>query len=122
MNRVFILDRVQAQVPVATLENLGGGGLTIPARAWGNTKGSPLLFIHGWSQSDLCWLNQVSGDLADTSRIVTFDLRGHGLSEKPPGPEYYADGQLWADDLAAVIDQTGLEQPILVSWSYGGDV
>ena len=122
MNRDFTLERVPAPVPVATREILGGGGLKLHAREWGNPEGFPLLFIHGWSQSDLCWLNQVSGDLADTSRMVTFDLRGHGLSEKPPGPEYYADGQLWADDLAAVIDQTGLEQPILVSWSYGGYV
>jgi pimeloyl-ACP methyl ester carboxylesterase len=78
------------------------------------------LFIHGWSQSDLCWLNQVRGDLASIFRIVTFDLRGHGLSDKPSGPEHYADGQLWADDVAAVIDQTGLAQPTLVAWSYGG--
>jgi non-heme chloroperoxidase len=80
------------------------------------------LFIHGWSQSDLCWLNQVRGDLTGTFHIITFDLRGHGLSEKPPGPEHYADGQLWADDVASVIDQTGIEKPILVAWSYGGYV
>ena len=122
MNSDFTLDRVPSPVPVATREILGGGGLKLHAREWGNPKGPPLLFIHGWSQSDLCWLNQVSGDLADTFRMVTFDLRGHGLSEKPPGPEYYADGQLWADDLASVIDQTGLDQPVLVSWSYGGYV
>ena len=36
------------------------------------------------------------------------------------GPEHYADGQLWADDLAAVIEQTGLERPVVVAWSYGG--
>jgi pimeloyl-ACP methyl ester carboxylesterase len=42
------------------------------------------------------------------------------LSDKPPGPEPYADGQLWADDVAAVIDQTGLGRPVLVAWSYGG--
>jgi pimeloyl-ACP methyl ester carboxylesterase len=80
------------------------------------------LFIHGWSQSDLCWLKQVHSDLAGTFRIVTFDLRGHGLSEKPLGLEHYADAQLWADDVAGVIDQTGLERPILVAWSYGGYV
>jgi len=86
----------------------------------GQPGGPALLLIHGWSQSDLCWLNQVRGDLAETFRIVTFDLRGHGLSEKPTQPEHYADGKLWADDVAAVIDQTGLEQPTLVAWSYGG--
>jgi non-heme chloroperoxidase len=114
------LDRTSPPVPAVTRGILGGGGVTLHAREWGNPRGPALLFIHGWSQSDLCWLNQVRGDLAETFRIVTFDLRGHGMSEKPAGPEHYADGQLWADDVASVIDQTGREQPILVAWSYGG--
>ena len=122
MNRELALDRVSPPIPIATHEILGGGGLKLHAREWGNPKGPALLFIHGWSQSDLCWLNQVRGDLAGAFRIVTFDLRGHGLSEMPAGPEHYADGQLWADDVAAVIDQTDLEQPTLVAWSYGGYV
>ena len=122
MGRDPALDQMSSPIPAATHEILGGGGLKLHAREWGNRAGPALLFIHGWSQSDLCWLNQVRGDLAGTFRIVTFDLRGHGLSEKPSGPEQYADGQLWADDVAAVIDQTGLEQPTLVAWSYGGYV
>jgi non-heme chloroperoxidase len=120
MDRDSALDRASPPVPVATYEILAGGGIKLRAREWGNRAGPALLFIHGWSQSDLCWLNQVRGDLADTFRIVTFDLRGHGLSDKPPGSSPYADGRLWADDVASVIDQTGLEQPILVAWSYGG--
>jgi len=114
------LDRASPPVPAVTRSILGGGGVKLHAREWGNPAGPALLFIHGWSQSDLCWLNQVSGDLAGAFRIVTFDLRGHGLSEKPSRPEHYADGQLWADDVASVIDQAGLEQPVLVAWSYGG--
>jgi non-heme chloroperoxidase len=120
MNRDLARDRMSPPIPNATHEILGGGGVRLHAREWGNPGGPALLFIHGWSQSDLCWLNQVRADLASAFRIVTFDLRGHGLSEKPPEPERYADRQLWADDVAAVIDQTGLEQPILVAWSYGG--
>jgi len=120
MNRDRPLDQAPPPVPIATHEVLGGGGVKLHARERGNPQGAPLLFIHGWSQSDLCWLNQVRGGLAGAFRIVTFDLRGHGLSEMPAGPEHYADGQLWADDVAAVIDQTGLEQPTLVAWSYGG--
>jgi non-heme chloroperoxidase len=106
--------------PVATHEIRGGGGLRLHAREWGDPDGPALLFIHGLSQCDLCWMNQVSGDLAAKHRIVTFDIRGHGLSEKPSGAEHYADEQLWADDLAAVIEQTRLERPVLVAWSYGG--
>jgi len=120
MDRNSTLDRASAPVPAATHEILGGGGVKLHAREWGNPGGPALLFIHGWSQSDLCWLNQVRGELAETFRIVTFDLRGHGLSDKPAGPEHYADGQVWAGDVASVIGQTGLEQPVLVAWSYGG--
>ena len=120
MDRDSILDRASPPVPAVTHSILGGGGVKLHTREWGNPHGPALLFIHGWSQSDLCWMNQVRGDLAETFRIVTFDLRGHGLSEKPAGPEHYAEGQLWADDVASVIDQTGLDQPILVAWSYGG--
>lgn len=106
--------------PVATHEVRGGGGLRLHAREWGDPQGSALLFVHGLSQSDLCWTKQVNGDLAAGHRIITFDIRGHGLSEKPSGPEHYADGRLWADDVAAVIEQTGLERPVVVAWSYGG--
>ena len=121
MDRDSALDQMPPPIPTATHEILGGGGLKLHAREWGNPGGPALLFIHGWSQSDLCWLNQVRGGLAGTSRIVTFDLRGHGLSDKPlQAGIRYADGQLWADDVAAVIDQAGLEQPTLVAWSYGG--
>ena len=78
------------------------------------------MFIHGWSQCDLCWSGQVSSQLATSFRMVTFDNRGHGTSGKPLDPGCYADERLWADDLAAVIDQTHLERPVLVAWSYGG--
>jgi non-heme chloroperoxidase len=106
--------------PIATHEVRGGGGIRLHAREWGNPRGPELLFIHGWSQSDLCWTRQIGGQLAATHRIVTFDLRGHGLSEKPPAAADYASDRLWADDVAAVIEQVGLERPVLVAWSYGG--
>ena len=50
---------------------------------------------------------------------MAYDLRGHGMSEAPLGPEHYTNGELWADDVA-IIDQLGLERPVLVGWSYGG--
>jgi pimeloyl-ACP methyl ester carboxylesterase len=122
MEREATLKGPPTPVQIATHEVRGGGGLRLHAREWGNPNGPGILLIHGWSQSDLCWLKQLDGDLADRFRIVTFDLRGHGLSEKPDGSEHYADGRLWADDVAAVIDQTRLERPTVVAWSYGGYV
>jgi non-heme chloroperoxidase len=100
----------------------GGGGVRLHVREWGNADGPPILFIHGWSQNHLCWDKQYESALRDEFRLVAFDLRGHGMSEAPPGPESYTDGGLWADDLAAVIDGLGLEHVVLAGWSYGAFV
>jgi non-heme chloroperoxidase len=98
----------------------GGGGLRLHVREWGKTDGAPILFIHGLSQNHLCWARQYQSALAEEFRLVAYDLRGHGMSEAPLEPEHYADGALWADDVAAIIQQLGLDRPVLVGWSYGG--
>ena len=98
----------------------GGGGLRLHVREWGKPDGPPVLFIHGLSQSHLCWARQYESALAEEFRLVAYDLRGHGMSEAPLEPEHYTDGALWADDVAAIIQQLGLERPVLVGWSYGG--
>jgi non-heme chloroperoxidase len=100
----------------------GGGGLRLHVREWGRADGPPILFIHGLSQSHLCWARQYQSALAEEFRLVAYDLRGHGMSEAPLGPEHYTDGQLWADDVVAIIEQLRLDRPVLVGWSYGGFV
>jgi pimeloyl-ACP methyl ester carboxylesterase len=97
----------------------GGGGLRLHVREWGKADGPPILFIHGWSQNHLCFAKQFESTLADEFRLVAYDLRGHGMSEAPLEPEHYTDGKLWADDVAAIIDELDLAQPVLVGWSYG---
>ena len=98
----------------------GGGGLRLHVREWGRPEGPPILLLHGLSQNHLCWARQYQSALAEEFRLVAYDLRGHGMSEAPLEPAHYTDGRLWADDLAAVIEQLGLERPVLVGWSYGG--
>jgi non-heme chloroperoxidase len=97
----------------------GGGDLRLHVREWGRADGPPILFIHGWSMNHLCWARQYESALADEFRLIAYDLRGHGMSEAPPEPEHYTDGQLWGADLAAIIDQLGLDRAVLVGWSYG---
>jgi len=99
---------------------VGGGRLQLHVREWGNVDAPPILFIHGWSQNHLCWSKQYDGALSEGFRLVAFDLRGHGMSESPAEPENYTDGRLWAEDIAAIIDQLRLDRPVLVGWSYGG--
>jgi non-heme chloroperoxidase len=97
-------------------------GLTISAQEWGNPAGPEILFIHGYSQSYLSWMRQVDSDLAKEFHIVTYDLRGHGNSDKPLDPARYKDSKAWGDEVQAVMDAAGLKHPVLVGWSYAGRV
>jgi pimeloyl-ACP methyl ester carboxylesterase len=97
-------------------------GLTISAQEWGNPAGPEILFIHGFSQSHLSWMRQVDSDLAKEFRIVTYDLRGHGNSDKPLEAARYRDSKAWGDEVQAVIDAAGLKRPVVVGWSYAGRV
>lgn len=98
-------------------------GVTFEAYEWGSPNGRPIVFIHGIYQSALSWARQI-GDptLAAKYRLVAIDLRGHGASDKPDGPEFYRDGKRWADDITALLDTLHLSRPVMVPWSYGGRV
>lgn len=96
----------------------GGGGITIRVDETGNGHGPAVLFIHGLSQSRLSWEKQLTSDLTDDLHLLAMDIRGHGRSDKPT--DAYDTPQLWADDIQGVIETFGLDQPILVGWSYGG--
>ena len=114
------LEEQQPTGPMTIHTVQGGGGLRLHVREWGRPDGPPILFIHGWSQSHLCWAKQYQSALAEEFRLVAYDLRGHGMSEAPLEPGHYTDAKLWADDMAAIIEQLGLDRPVLVGWSYGG--
>jgi pimeloyl-ACP methyl ester carboxylesterase len=66
-------------------------------------QGDPLLFIHGLGSSAQDWASQVDC-FADQYWVITFDLRGHGQSNKPAGP--YSMAQFAADS-AALLKQLG---------------
>ena len=95
----------------------GGGGIQLHLVETGNSRGRPIIFIHGFSQCRLAWRRQMSSALADDYRLVAMDMRGHGLSDKPR--EGYSDARLWADDVNAAIQALRLDHPILCGWSYG---
>lgn len=97
-------------------------GLTVAVREWGNPAGPEILLIHGVGQSHLSFVRQMGGDLAREHRIVAYDTRGHGASDKPLDPAYYQTAEGWADEVQAVIDAKGLRKPVLVGWSMGGRV
>ena len=109
--------------PEITSETItGGDGLKLTVYEGGNANGTAIVFIHGFTGSYLSWEPFISGELANGFRLVEYDLRGHGASEKPLETAKYTDGALWAEDLDAVIRAKHLDHPVLVGWSYGGYV
>lgn len=81
-------------------------------------RGVPLLCIMGMGGSSKWWFPQVEG-LRDRHRILTFDNRGVGRSDKPQGP--YTMGQMAADALA-VLDAAGVQRAHVMGISLGGMV
>jgi non-heme chloroperoxidase len=100
----------------------GAGDLPLQVIEAGPRGAPGILFIHGSTLSSSSWKLQFESSLADDFHLVALDLRGHGNSGKPWHADDYRDSKLWADDIAAVIEATGLERPVVVAWSYGGHV
>lgn len=94
----------------------GGGDVTLAVEERGS--GRPVLLVHGYSQSRLCWRKQFESDLTAEFRLIAPDNRGHGESDKPR--DAYDDSELWAEDIDAIVTELGLDDFILVGWSYGG--
>jgi len=97
-------------------------GVTIAIRETGDPAGTPIVFVHGLLGSHLNWEAQINSPKLQRYRLITYDMRGHGLSGKPENVEAYQDGRRWANDLQAVLKATGAKNPVLVGWSLGGVV
>ena len=79
-------------------------------------SGSPLVMIHG-AQGDQTMFTDLAGRFADKFRVLTFDQRGSGLSEKPDMDYSIA---LLADDTAALMEQVGFSAAHILGVSMGG--
>ncbi len=100
-------------------------GVGVAVQDWSpeSAAGLPgVIFIHGFSQSHGAWLKQVTSPLAEGHRLVTYDLRGHGESDKPTDPVFYRESSRWAGELREVMSQANLVKPVVVAWSYAGRV
>jgi pimeloyl-ACP methyl ester carboxylesterase/predicted glycosyltransferase len=64
------------------------------------------------------WKGQIPY-LARTYRVVAFDGRGNGLSDRPRGAEAYCAEEYMADAIA-VMNATATERAVLVGFSFGG--
>lgn len=96
--------------------------VSIAVEETGDPSGQPIVFVHGMLGSRISWDKQTTDPDLQGFRLITLDLRGHGLSGKPDDVDAYEDGKRWADDLAAVLNESKANSPIPVGWSLGGVV
>ncbi|HST16253.1 MAG TPA: alpha/beta fold hydrolase [Gaiellaceae bacterium] len=84
-------------------------------------EGEPtILFLPTWSIiHSRTWKSQIAY-LARHCRVVTFDGRGNGKSDRPQDPDAYLEEQ-FAADARAVLDATETERAVLVSLSRGAE-
>jgi pimeloyl-ACP methyl ester carboxylesterase len=76
-----------------------------------------VLFIHGWAGSGAYFDETIAHLDPGRTRAVTFDLRGHGASDKE-ATDYSLDRI--AGDTLAVMDAAGLDEAVIVGYSMSG--
>ena len=118
-------EQAESEVPAAT-DLVGGAsvhtvvapdGVTIHYDDQGE-GGLSLVFVHGWNCDRSYWSGQ-RGYFAQSHRVVTVDLAGHGDSG-----QNRADWtmQAFGEDIAAVVNVLDLQKVVLIGHSMGGKV
>jgi len=83
--------------------------------------GEPVVLVHGFTNTADIWsASGIVQDLARDHRVITFDLRGHGKSDKPHDPAKY--GREMGLDVIRLLDHLGIERAHVVGYSLGGHV
>ena len=80
-------------------------------------SGQPVILIHGWPLSHKAWENQVQALERGGFRVIAYDRRGFGASEKPDAGYDY---DTLAADLHRMIEEKDLRDVVLVGFSMGG--
>jgi non-heme chloroperoxidase len=77
--------------------------------------GTPILFVPGWTMSSEVFVKQQAA-FAKTHRVIVIDPRGQGRSSKS-GAQYTYVQQ--GNDIDKLMQHLGVDQFVLVGWSYG---
>lgn len=76
-------------------------GTILHAEVFGPEDAPTIVLAHGWTEALRLWVHQIE-DLSKDFRVVAYDLRGHGLSQKSPAGDYSIAA--FGDDVEAVLE------------------
>lgn len=82
--------------------------------------GDPVILIHGlYASAAINWgLPGITADLAKHYRVIAYDNRGHGQSDKPEAEDQY--GVPMAEDVVRLMDHLNIPKAHVVGYSMGG--
>lgn len=80
-------------------------------------QGQPLLFVNGLGQPSIAWDPELIQAMTNTHKVITFDNRGTGLSDKPDEPYTMA---MFASDATGLLDQLNIPRVHVFGVSMGG--
>jgi 3-oxoadipate enol-lactonase len=103
---------------VQTARTPDGVALSYHLRGEARGDRARVALIHSLGLSRYVW-EDVADRLSDRAQVLVYDCRGHGASDKPAGPYTL---ELFARDLAALLDHVGWEAAIVAGCSMGGSV
>ena len=92
-------------------------GVRLFYEVYGEGEPTVLLLPHGVFAHSRAWKGQIPY-LARHARVVTFDMRGSGRSDRPRGVPAYEVAEL-VDDAIAVMDATSTDRAVVVSTASG---
>lgn len=95
-------------------EYIIAGDLTFHYVQWGE-QGTPIICVHGITANAFCF-QALADELSNTHRVIAYDLRGRGDSDKP---ESGYSLPIHAQDLADIIDALELDRPVVLGHSLG---
>lgn len=91
-------------------------GVLLHYRLHGPAGAPVLALVNSLGTDDRIWDGLID-QLADEYRVLSYDKRGHGLSDAPPG-DYSLDDHV--GDLAGLLDHLGIDRLALAGVSIGG--
>lgn len=93
---------------------ISAGDVKLHYVQWGE-QGVPIVCVHGLTANAFCF-QALADDLARDHRVIAYDLRGRGDSDKP---DHGYSVPIHAADLSNLIDELELEHPVLMGHSLG---
>ena len=98
------------------MEKISVNGVSLAVHEW-RGKGPAIVCIHGLTANHTCW-QSLADILAPDYRLIAYDVRGRGESDKPP--KGYSL-EIYAQDIGALLDHFGLKSAIIMGHSGGAN-